>query len=151
MDSSSVDRKANHLLERLSLAEARWAPISSYSRGMRQRILIAAALLHDPDLLIFDEAQSGLDIAHVVLFRHLLQALAQRGKTILYISHVLESVERICSRVIILYRGRVAADDSVAALRDLTRLPSLEEIFTQLAHHDDLELRAQDIASLVSI
>jgi ABC-2 type transport system ATP-binding protein len=151
MDPSPVDRKANHLLERLSLAEARWAPISSYSKGMRQRILIAAALLHDPDLFIFDEAQSGLDIANAVLFRHLLQALAQRGKTILYISHVLELVERICSRVIILYRGRVAADDSVATLRDLTKLPSLEEIFTQLVHHDDLEMRAQDIASLISV
>ena len=71
----------DHLLERLSLTDARWAPISSYSKGMRQRILIAAALLHDPDLLIFDEAQSGLDIANAMLFRHLLQALAQRQTT----------------------------------------------------------------------
>ncbi len=149
MEVSSIDRKSNQLLEGLTLAEARWAPISSYSKGMRQRVLIAGALLHDPDLLIFDEAQSGLDIENAVLFRHLLQALARRGKTILYISHVLELVERICSRVIILYQGRVAADDSVASLRDLTKLPSLEEIFTQLAHHDDLESRAQNIASLI--
>jgi ABC-2 type transport system ATP-binding protein len=117
---------------------------------MRQRVLIAAALLHDPDLFIFDEAQSGLDITNAVLFRHVLHELARRGKTILYISHVLELVEKICSRVIILYRGRVAADDSVAALRELTRLPNLEEIFTQLVHHDDLEVRARDIATLIA-
>jgi ABC-2 type transport system ATP-binding protein len=117
---------------------------------MRQRVLIAAALLHDPDLLIFDEAQSGLDIANTVLFRHLLQELSGRGKTILYISHVLEMVERTCSRVVILYRGRVAADDSVAALREMTKLPNLEEIFGQLAHHDDLEARARDIARVIS-
>jgi len=151
MDASHVDKKANQLLEGLSLTEARWAPISSYSKGMRQRILIAAALLHDPDLFIFDEAQSGLDIANAVLFRHLLQELARRGKTILYISHVLELVERICSRVVILCQGRVAADDSVAALRALMKLPNLEEIFAQLAHHDDLETRARDIASLISV
>ncbi len=150
MEAAEVDRKANRLLESLSLAEARWAPIASYSKGMRQRVLIAAALLHDPDLLIFDEAQSGLDIANTVLFRHLLQELAGRGKTILYISHVLEMVERTCSRVVILYRGRVAADDSVAALREMTKLPNLEEIFGQLAHHDDLEARARDIATVIS-
>lgn len=151
MDTAMVDRKANDLLERLSLSDARWAPISAYSKGMRQRVLIAAALLHNPDLLIFDEAQSGLDIENAVLFRHLLGALAGHGKTILYISHVLQLVERICSRVIILHKGRVVVDDSVAALRDLTTLPNLEEIFTQLVHRDDLETRAQDIASLISL
>jgi ABC-2 type transport system ATP-binding protein len=150
MEDAIADRKANELLAGMSLTAARWAPLSSYSKGMRQRVLIAAALLHDPDLLIFDEAQSGLDTTNAVLFRHLLQALAKRGKTILYISHVLELVERVCSRVIILYKGNVAADDSVAALRDLTKLPNLEEIFAQLVHHENLESRAEDIASLIS-
>src|SRR6202167_2199802 len=87
-----VDERANQLLELFSLHGSRWAPISAYSKGMKQRILIAAALLHDPDLLIFDEAQSGLDIANGLLFRHLLRSLAARGKAILYISHILELV-----------------------------------------------------------
>jgi ABC-2 type transport system ATP-binding protein len=80
-----VKHKANQLLELLSLGEARWVPISAYSKGMKQRVLIAAALLHDPDFLIFDEAQSGLDIGNALLFRHLLHSLADRGKTVLYI------------------------------------------------------------------
>jgi len=150
LSETFVENRANQLLELLALQDARWAPISAYSKGMKQRILIAGALLHDPDLLIFDEAQSGLDISNALLFRHLLRALAARGKAVLYISHVLELVEKVCHRVIILYRGRIVADDSVRHLRDLMRLPNLEEIFTQLVHQEDMETRAGDIADLIS-
>jgi ABC-2 type transport system ATP-binding protein len=117
---------------------------------MKQRILIAAALLHDPEFLIFDEAQSGPDIANALLFRHLLQAPAARGKAVLYISHVLELVEKVCEHVIVLYKGRVVADDSVTRLRDLMNLPNLEEIFTQLVQQDDMEERAGGIAALIA-
>jgi ABC-2 type transport system ATP-binding protein len=149
LEESLVKRKANELLELLSLREARWVPISNYSKGMKQRVLIAAALLHDPDLLIFDEAQSGLDIANALLFRHLLHALAARGKTILYISHILELVEKVCAHVVVIYQGRIVADDSVSRLRDMMHLPNLEEIFTQLVEQHDMESRAHDIATLI--
>ena len=145
-----VLKKANELLDLLSLSDARWVPISAYSKGMKQRVLIAAALLHDPDVLIFDEAQSGLDIANSLLFRHLLRSLAARGKVILYISHVLELVEKVCEHIIVLYRGRVAADDSVSRLRDLMHLPNLEEIFTQLVEQHDMESRAREIAATIA-
>jgi ABC-2 type transport system ATP-binding protein len=145
-----VLKKANELLDLLSLSDARWVPISAYSKGMKQRVLIAAALLHDPDVLIFDEAQSGLDIANSLLFRHLLRSLAARGKVILYISHVLELVEKVCEHIIVLYRGRVAADDSVSRLRDLMHLPNLEEIFTQLVEQHDMESRAREIATTIA-
>jgi len=145
-----VKQKANQLLELLSLGEARWVPISAYSKGMKQRVLIAAALLHDPDFLIFDEAQSGLDIGNALLFRHLLHSLAERGKTVLYISHVLELVEKVCTHIVVIYRGRIVADDSVTRLRDLMSLPNLEEIFTQLVQQDDLEARAKDITAIMS-
>jgi ABC-2 type transport system ATP-binding protein len=145
-----VNQKAGELLELFYLADASWAPISTYSKGMKQRVLIAAALLHDPDLLIFDEAQSGLDIQNALLFRHVLRALANRGKAVLYISHVLELVEKVCDRVIILYRGRIVADNSVDALRDLMKLPTLEQVFSQLVQQDDLEARADRIASVVA-
>ncbi len=145
-----VRQKANELLELLSLRDARWVPISAYSKGMKQRVLIAAALLHDPDVLIFDEAQSGLDIANSLLFRHLLRTLAARGKAILYISHVLELVEKVCEHIVVIYRGRIVADDSVSRLRDLMHLPNLEEIFTQLVEQHDMESRAQEIASVIT-
>ena len=145
-----VEDRANQLLELFSLHGSRWAPISAYSKGMKQRILIAAALLHDPELLIFDEAQSGLDIANSLLFRHLLRALAGRGKALLYISHVLELVEKVCDHIIVIYRGRIVADDSVGKLRDLMQLPNLEEIFAQLVQQEDMESRARDIAELIA-
>jgi ABC-2 type transport system ATP-binding protein len=150
IEEAAVNRKANELLELLTLRDARWAPISTYSKGMKQRVLIAAALLHDPDLLIFDEAQSGLDIANSLLFRHLLHVLAARGKTILYISHILELVEKVCSRVVVIYKGRIVADDPVDRLRDMMHLPNLEEIFKQLVEQQDMETRANEIAAVIS-
>jgi ABC-2 type transport system ATP-binding protein len=144
-----VTNKANELLDLLSLSEARWVPISAYSKGMKQRVLIAGALLHDPDVLIFDEAQSGLDIANALLFRHLLRTLAARGKAVLYISHVLELVEKICEHIVVIYQGRVVADDSVTSLRGLMQLPNLEEIFKQLVEQGDMESRANDIVEVM--
>jgi ABC-2 type transport system ATP-binding protein len=144
-----VDRRANDLLELFSLHPHRHAPITNYSKGMKQRVLISAALLHDPDVLILDEPLSGIDIGSAQLFKHLLMELARHGKMILYISHVLEVVERVCARVVILYRGKIIADDSVENLRKLANLPSLEEIFTQLVEHRDLQAVARDIVSAI--
>jgi ABC-2 type transport system ATP-binding protein len=149
MPVPDVDRKANELLELLSLSAYRHAPISAYSKGMKQRVLIASALLHDPDLLILDEPLSGIDVTSALLFKHLLSALAQQGKMILYISHVLEVVEKVCAQVVIIYRGRIMAADSVGRLRDLMNVPSLEEIFSQLVEHRDLEAVARDIVDVI--
>jgi ABC-2 type transport system ATP-binding protein len=144
-----VDRKAKDLLELFSLGAYRYAPISTYSKGMKQRVLLSAALLHDPDVLILDEPLSGIDVTSAQLFKHLLNELAQRGKTILYISHVLEVVEKVCERVVIIYRGKIVAADSVARLRDLMEVPSLEEIFSQLIEQRDLESVARDIVAAI--
>lgn len=144
-----VDRKANDLLELFSLRAYRHAPISTYSKGMRQRVLISSALLHDPDVLILDEPLSGIDVTSAQLFQHLLTELARRGKTILYISHVLEVVEKACAQVVIIYNGKIRACDSVEKLRDLMNLPSLVEIFAQLAEERDLQQVARDIVGVM--
>src|SRR3984957_12967119 len=99
MQERLIDLKANRLLSLLGLESWPHSPISLYSKGMKQRILIAAALLHDPRLLVFDEPLSGLDVVSARLFKDLLQQLAAQGKAILYISHVLEVVKLICNRV----------------------------------------------------
>jgi ABC-2 type transport system ATP-binding protein len=144
-----VNEKATDLLKLFSLHLHRHAPLASYSKGMKQRVLISAALLHDPEILIFDEPLSGLDVSSALLFKHLVAELAARGKTILYISHVLEVVERICAKVIIIYKGEIKVEDSVGRLRELMHLPSLEEIFTQLVQHEDMEAVAKDIAEAI--
>ncbi len=84
---------------------------------MKQRVLIAAALLHDPKLLVFDEPLSGLDVVSARLFKDLLQQLAAQGKAILYISHVLEVVELVCDRVIVIAKGRILADAPPSELK----------------------------------
>jgi len=149
LPETQVQRKAAELLRLLWLHEHRYTPISSYSKGMKQRVLIAGALLHDPDLLIFDEPLSGLDIASAMLLHELIAELARQGKTILYISHVLEVTEKVCSRVIMLYQGKIVANDEVGRLRDLMHLPSLEQIFRQLAKQEDVGTSAREIVSVM--
>src|SRR3984957_7253004 len=119
MPEQLIENKARTLLQLLSLETSQYAALSDYSKGMKQRVLIAAALLHDPQLIVFDEPLSGLDTISARLFKDLLVLLSGEGKAILYISHVLEVVERVCSRVIVLAKGRVVAD---APPGDLIRL-----------------------------
>jgi ABC-2 type transport system ATP-binding protein len=140
----------NALLDLLGLRDAAEQAITAYSKGMKQKVLIIAALLHNPDLLIFDEPESGLDVTATLVLRHLIHALAAEGKAVLYSSHILEVVEKVCERVIVLYRGRVAADDSVAHLRGLRASASLEEVFSELVLQSDPEQTARDIAAVVT-
>ncbi len=146
-----LNRKSEELLRWFGLHSNRHALISSYSKGMRQKVLISAALLHDPDVLIFDEPLSGLDVTSSLVFRDLVAALARRGKMILYSSHVLEVVEKICSRVIILRNGSIVADDSVDRLRDLMKLPSLEDIFAELVLQEDTSTTAARIVDAIRL
>jgi ABC-2 type transport system ATP-binding protein len=151
MSQPALDKKIDEFLEIFSIQRERHAALSSYSKGMRQKVLIAVALLHNPDVLIFDEPLSGLDVTSALIFRHLVKSLAGEGKIILYSSHVLEVVEKVCSHVVILHKGRVVAHDSVERLRDLMKLPSLEEIFSQLVLEQDTEKAAQDIVEVMKV
>jgi ABC-2 type transport system ATP-binding protein len=146
-----LERKIPALLDLFGLAGAWEQGIGSYSKGMKQKVLVIAALLHDPDLIILDEPDSGLDVATMLVLRHLVASLAERGKAVLYSSHVLEVVEKLCTRVIVLQGGRVVADDSVARLRTRMVGSSLEEVFTQLVLHSDPRQTARDIADLVAL
>lgn len=137
------------LLRLLSLHDDRHAPISSYSKGMRQKVLLSAALLHNPDLILLDEPFSGLDVSTALVLRSLIQELAARDKVVLFSSHELETVERISSHVVILHRGKVVADDSIERLRTLMALPTLEEIFSQLAVEQNTATVSREITDLI--
>jgi ABC-2 type transport system ATP-binding protein len=116
---------------------------------MRQKVLISAALLHDPDILLLDEPLSGLDVTTGLVIRDLVTRLAAEGKIVIYSSHVLEVTEKICTKVIILDKGKIVADDSVVHLRDLMNLPSLVEIFSQLVTHEDTDAVAQSLVAVM--
>ncbi len=141
--------KIEGVLRLFSLYADRHAPISAYSKGMRQKILLAAALLHNPELLLLDEPFSGLDVGSALVLRSLIQELAARGKVVLFSSHELETVERVCSRIVILHRGKIVADDSIENLRTLMSLPTLERIFSQLAVEQDTTAISREIADLI--
>jgi ABC-2 type transport system ATP-binding protein len=149
MDAPVLDRRIDALLDLLGLGDAALQAISGYSKGMRQKVLIAGALLHDPEVVIFDEPESGLDVTASMMLRHLVRILAARGKAVIYCSHILEVVEKVCGRVIVLHRGRVVANDSVSALTSLRSNASLGDVFTELVSQVDPEETARAVAEVV--
>jgi len=149
LPANATEHRIDRLLRWLSLHPHRHVPISAYSKGMRQKVLLSAALLHNPDLLLLDEPFSGLDVATGLMLRSLIQELAARGKVVLFSSHELETVERVCNRVVILHRGKIVADDSMERLRTIMAEQTLEGIFQQLAVEQDTTAISREIADLI--
>ena len=141
---ASLAARSTRLLQLFELSDSCYAALASFSKGMRQRVLLAAALLHDPDLLVLDEPFSGLDVAASALFRTLLQMFVRDGRMILFSSHRFDVVERVCSHAAILHRGRLVATADLAAMRPGAS-PSLEEVFARVTEQADCtDLRARD-------
>jgi ABC-2 type transport system ATP-binding protein len=141
--------KIDGFLRLFSLYADRYVPISSYSKGMRQKVLLAAALLHNPEIILLDEPFSGLDVNSALVLRNLIGKLAARGKVVLFSSHELETVERVSSHIVILHKGQVVANDSIEQLRALMSLPTLERIFTELAIEQDTEGVSRQLVELI--
>lgn len=142
---SRLEQKIDRFLRVFGLDGDYHATLGSYSKGMRQKILLSAALLHNPRVLVLDEPVSGLDVSTALVMRSVVRALADDGRIVFYSSHELDTVEKISTRVIILRAGRIVADDSASRLRELMSLPSLEDVFSQLAVHENLDEVAQGI------
>jgi ABC-2 type transport system ATP-binding protein len=124
--------------------------LSAYSKGMRQKVVISAALIHNPRVIFFDEPLNGLDASTQLMFKTLIKNLAAEGKTILYCSHILDVVERTCDRIVIIDHGRVVADGTLAELQTSSGEGSLERIFNKLTAHTDLEERAEEFSKTFS-
>jgi ABC-2 type transport system ATP-binding protein len=114
-------------------------------------VLFAAALMHDPQLLIFDEPLSGLDVLSSRLFKDLLLELTTAGKAVLYISHVLEVVEQICNRVVVIAKGKILADASPSKLTELMELANLESVFAQLVEQEDTKSIARNVVEAMKV
>jgi ABC-2 type transport system ATP-binding protein len=150
MDQKQLRKRADALLELFLLFPFRHATMASYSKGMRQRILLIAALMHDPEILVFDEPLSGLDVTSAMIFRKVVKSLSEQGKIILYCSHVLEVVEKLCSHLLILNKGSVAAHGSVSEVSRMTGLTTLEDSFSHLVKEQDAEQIAHDIVEVMA-
>jgi ABC-2 type transport system ATP-binding protein len=136
MKRSDVDYKAGKLMALLGLEKAYDSRIATFSKGMKQKVLLISSMLHDPDILFLDEPLSGLDANSVMVVKEIFASLAARGKTIFYSSHIMDVVEKISSRIILIDGGDIVADGSFAELREKGREGSLEDIFNQLTGFD---------------
>ena len=143
-------RRVDALLTIFGLQTDRDAPMSAYSKGMRQKILLSAALIHNPSIIILDEPCSGLDVGATLVIRSLVQRLAASGRIVIYSSHELEMVEKICSEVLILREGRVAAHATTAALREQVHAASLEDAFRALVFTTDVDAVAGEIIEAIA-
>jgi ABC-2 type transport system ATP-binding protein len=141
--------RIDSLLQLFALAPHRHISLGSYSKGMRQRILLISALIDNPDVLIFDEPMSGLDVTSSLVLKNLIQKLSARGKAIFFCSHVLEVVEKICSQLIILRKGQVIAYGRTAEVLQSIGQSTLEATFLQLTEGRDVAQIANDIVEVV--
>jgi ABC-2 type transport system ATP-binding protein len=147
----ALAQKIDGLLEIFGLQDDRHAQLSAYSKGMRQKILISAALLHDPDLIVLDEPCSGLDVTSTLILKSLVRTLSAAGKMIIYSSHVLEVVEQVATDVLILHDSRVVAHDSVSRLRELLELSSLEAVFRKVVVATDVDEVARSVVGVMKL
>lgn len=141
LDERLLQHRIDAFLDGLGLLDERHQRLETYSKGMRQKVLLASALLHDPAVVVLDEPLTGLDADAATLVKRLLSALAAQGKTVLYSSHVLDVVERVCARVLILDHGTLIADGSPAALMSSTHERTLEDVFRRVTQADEVEPR----------
>jgi len=130
----------------LGAQDTRSKPLASFSKGMRQKVVLTAALLHNPRIVFLDEPLDGLDANTALQFKTLIQSLAREGKTIVYCSHILDVVERMCERVVIIHQGRILEDGSVPQILERSGTASLEQAFNRLTSTQDQAQRAEDMA-----
>jgi ABC-2 type transport system ATP-binding protein len=129
---ATAQPRIEELLDRFGLADAKDQRLSEFSKGMKQKVLITSALMHRPEVLFLDEPLTGLDANAALVVKELIRSLAAQGRTIFFCSHVLEVVERVCSRIVIITNGRAIADGTPAAIAAAAGVRSLEEAFVAL-------------------
>lgn len=141
LDFETADKKALKLMSLFGIEEAYPTRLSSFSKGMKQKVLIIASLLHNPDIIFFDEPLSGLDANSVLIVKEIMTELSAQGKTIFYSSHIMEVVEKISDRIIMINGGTIVADGTFEELQMKCSQGSLEDIFNQLSgfsQHKDI-------------
>ena len=151
LDDRVLEDKIERLMNVLNLTDDRYSTLAAYSKGMRQKVQLASALLHNPELIVLDEPFSGLDVSATLMLRSVIAALATQGRTILMSSHVIEIVEQMCTDVVILSEGRVVAHDRVDRLRGLQQERSLEHVFVQLAVRENVDEAARSLLDAVRL
>ncbi|MBO0587527.1 ABC transporter ATP-binding protein [Sporosarcina sp. E16_8] len=149
MNRAHAEDKATKLMKEFELGDVIHTRLSSFSKGMKQKVLIISSLLHDPDLLFLDEPLSGLDANSMMVIQEILLQLAAQGKTIFYSSHIMDLVEKISNRIVLLVKGEIVADGSFKELQEMSEEGTLAEIFNQLTGFTEHKNRAEKFVSIV--
>ena len=144
-----IEERSRKMLDSFGLLNNIDQRMDSFSKGMRQKVLITSGLLHNPSIVIMDEPLSGLDANAVILVKELLQALKQEGKTIFYCSHMMDVVEKVSDRIVLINNGSIIADGTIEELRQ-NSADSLEQIFSRLTSGGDQVQKADDLAAAMN-
>lgn len=150
IEPNEVTKKAESLLQLFGLYPNRDDRMSSFSKGMRQKVLIISGLLHNPDIIFMDEPLSGLDANAVILVKEILQRLRSNGKTLFYSSHIMDVVEKICDRIILINKGEIVADGSFEELKNQQQSGSLEQLFNQMTGNNEHVTLADDFVHIIN-
>ena len=151
LEDSVLNTKIERFMKLFGLEDDQYSTLAAFSKGMRQKVQLASALLHNPELIVLDEPFSGLDVSAGLMLRSVIKTLADEGRTILMSSHVIEVVEQMCTDVVILADGKVVAHDRVDRLRRLQNDSTLEHVFVRLAVRESVDEAAKAILDTVKL
>ena len=149
IDYNKVNDKAQRLMEILGILDSYEKRISSYSKGMKQKLILISSLIHNPEILFLDEPLSGLDANSVMIIKEILLNLAKEGKTIFYSSHIMEVVEKISDRIILINNGEIVADGNFEELKNSFKESSLENIFNEVTGFHEYKELSEEFISVV--
>lgn len=150
LEAEQIEKKANDLLSLFSLQNQRNDRMTTFSKGMKQKVLLISGLLHNPEIIFLDEPLSGLDANAVILVKEILSQLKGAGKTIFYSSHIMDVVEKISDRIVLINHGTIIANGSFAELKAQKDSGSLEQIFNQLTGNDSHVSIAGDFINVLN-
>jgi len=145
MEESITAERISRMMAAFDLGPHLHQRMDSFSKGMRQKVLLASGLMHNPDVIILDEPLSGLDANSVIVIKELISRLAADGKTIFYCSHMMDVVEKVSDRIVLIDEGRIIAHGTIEELKAASGDQSLEQIFAALTGRDALSVRADEL------
>lgn len=149
LSDSVIEERSRRMLDSFGLLPNIDQRMDSFSKGMRQKVLLTSGLLHNPSIVILDEPLSGLDANAVIMVKELLQVLKQEGKTIFYSSHMMDVVEKVSDRIVLIDKGTIIANGTIDELRQSGH-ESLEQIFSKLTSGSNISQKADDFASALN-
>ena len=150
LETDQIEEKATELLRLFALYDQRDDRMTTFSKGMKQKVLLISGILHNPEVIFLDEPLSGLDANAVILVKEILSQLKNAGKTIFYSSHIMDVVEKISDRIVLINKGTIIANGTFDELKSQRETGSLEQIFNQLTGNNEHVQLAEEFIQVMN-